>query len=407
MSVGERFVNFVNQTPTVFHFGTNVRERLISEGYTELKEEEEWKEIPQKGFVIRESRELIAFNYTKTDKALIVGTHCDSPCFNLKPNQKKVSNSLKVFNVSPYGGGLWPTWFDRDLKVAGRVFYEEDGKILWKLYDSKDPIAFIPNPSEKKLSLESHFNPIFGTSKSIDFIEFLAQSLQIESKSIVSFDLFLVDSYESSIIGVNDQFIASPRIDNLSSTFTALEAFLNSQPNESINILAVFDHEEVGSDSRFGANGNLLFTVLKEICGSENSAYECLANSFLISSDCSHGVHPNYSHVHEVRHRPECGKGTALKQSPGSSYATNLESSSFFIRAVEKSGFRVQKIINRNDVPGGSTIGPGLSSQLGVLTADIGLPQLAMHSIREFMAIADLESQIKILTDLYNSFSGI
>ncbi|EAY15124.1 Clan MH, family M18, aspartyl aminopeptidase-like metallopeptidase [Trichomonas vaginalis G3] len=389
----EKFIDFIDQCPFPFQFCNYARGVLTAQGYTELQEQDEWKEIPAKGFFIRDHRALVAWNRGGMNGAVIVGTHDDSPCFKVQPNQKLGGKAPSVA-VTTYGGGLWKTFMDRELRCAGIVYEQTENGMKPHLYDSKRGIAFIPSKT---------CIPIIGADPSIDLIDYVAKEINIDRSKILSYELGFVDARRPSFVGTKGEFVASERIDNLGSTFCGLEAFINSTPKDTFNVLVVFDHEEIGSDTHTGARSNLLESFFRRVIPKED--YEAfIAKSYLVSSDNAHAWHPNYQYKHEDNHRPLLAGGPVIKRSPGRQYATDLTSVYPFVKATELCGVPYQVMMNRNDIPSGSTIGPFASAGLGIATIDIGQPQLAMHSIREFIAAADFDLLIKVLKTIYERY---
>ncbi|KAK8893473.1 hypothetical protein M9Y10_021895 [Tritrichomonas musculus] len=410
MDFGEEICQFIQNCPTPFQFAQVASRLLLDAGYTELHENEDWGENPpKKGFVIREKRALIAFNIGGYESGIIVGTHCDSPVLRLDQNCEKVKTKYQVLDCNNYGGGIWMRWIDRPLRLAGCVIKKNHEIVP---FDSIDPIAVIPSLAVHFGNLQKNdhqaniTNPIFALPNSTTLKQYICKKLNLEEWQIAAHELSLVDAYPPKIIGVNKQFLSSQRIDNLTSTFSAIKAFLASEPNNTVNILTVFDFEEIGSNTSTGAKGDFLTTILHKILPTYNSNKfnAFIARSLVVSSDNAHAVHPNYSSKHDVMHAPPMGSGVVLKKSPGVQYATDMASSYPLKKAAEVSGVPLQYLINRNDIPSGSTIGPHVSTLVGIPTVDIGQPQLAMHSIRELVTVKDVEYNTKLLIELYNHY---
>ena len=419
METGKAFCDFVNSCPTPYQFGSYAREKLVSAGYTELQDSECWdlKTLPKKGFVLRDNRGLIAFQFPEsfniTDKKniipiLVIGTHCDSPCFKAKPNFASESGGLRQINVCQYGGGQWFTWFDRELRCAGRVFIKNGDKIEPRYFDSREPIAIIPSspflsPLSPTLDIQLNYNLITGSLETPTLTSYIAYQVGVSESDIVDYDISFLDAQPASLIGVHHEFVSTQRIDNLGSTFSALTAFLNSEAKSSFNMFCCFDHEEIGSMTKIGADSTYLNNTLIKIFGKDRMA-RIIPHSLCVSADNAHAIHPLYPEKHEELHASIMGNGLSLKRSPKSSYATELESAYPLKDAAKSVGCNIQNIINRNDVNGGTTIGPIIANQIGFLTVDVGQPQLAMHSIRETVAVKDIEESTKIFQELYNNF---
>lgn len=409
MSQIQDFLTFLNESPVPYLFTENIRKTLTNNGYVELSETDIWTDIPQKGFVIRGNRALVAFNIGGYDSAIIVGTHSDSPCLKIRDKPDFNSRNLKQVRVYTYGGALWYTWIGRDLRLVGSVIVrnkdetDKSKRLVQRNIDSVDPIAFIPNYTVelKTLSEDNAIRPIIGGKKSKSLIEYIAETLQVNEEDIVDWDLSFVDAQPPSALR---KFITSERLDNLGSTFSAVQAFLQSKPNNTINCLAVFDNEEVGSDSRFGAMSDLLPYVLKKLIIDPSQYYPFIARSLLVSSDNCHAYHPNFSKQYDTLHSPLLGNGVVIKKAPGASYATDMTSSFAIKHASQKLKIPIQYFMNKNDIPAGSTIGPIVSTLMGISTVDIGQPMLGMHSIRETMHFKDVTYLTQLLTELYNNY---
>lgn len=397
MEFGTELCTFIHNCPTPFQFVQHATQILLESGYSKLNEKRDWDQNITKGFVLREERSLIAFNIGGYESGIIVGTHCDSPV--LRPTKHFVSQKSKQScstKVGEYGWVMSNTWKNRPLRLAGCVFMKGNNRMI--PFDSIEPVAIIPNELE---------DPIYGTSKmTTPLIKYVCDKLNIKKKDIKSHELSFVDANPPKLIGSSKEFLSSQRIDNLTSTFAALKAFLNSKPNKTINVLVVFDFEEVGSDAPTGSRSNFLSRVLHKILSAFNkSEYNAfIAKSLAISNDNGHAVHPNFSSFHDEMHAPKMGEGVVVKKSCCDSFATDMTSSFPVIKAAEIAGVPIQKFIIRNDMKSGTTIGPIISTDLGIATVDLGTPQLAMHSIREIVAVKDVEYNMKLLIELYNHY---
>jgi aspartyl aminopeptidase len=402
------FLDFLDKCPTPFQFGSFATSLLSSHGYSELSEDSQWPTIPSKGFLIRDGRTLLAFNIGDApDSAVIVCTHSDSPCIQLKPQfSDKASAGLQSLRVCVYG---WPTsftWRNRDLRVAGRVYHRVEGGIRATLFDSRKAIAFLAPPIKEetpgKLDVDNDLRPVFAIEGGRSFLEYVAEKIGVSADSITDWDLFLVDAQKPAAVGANKEFVTSRKIDNLGSTFSALTAFVQSRPGKTINILVVFDHEEVGSMTRHGAHGRLIKEFLGRLLGEDFP--RVAANSLIVSADNTHGLHPNFAAKHDEMLPAGIGKGVVVKHRLHSEYATTLTTAFPITKAAEHSGVSLSRFLGLVCSGGGSTVGPVLTLWNGIPTVDIGQPQLAMHSAREFIAFADVEAMTKLLTDLYENY---
>jgi aspartyl aminopeptidase len=403
MDLAQEFIDFVNKCPTPYHFVDYASKALESAGYVEIYEKSE-SDIPQKGYVVRDGRAIIAFNIGGRESVCAVGSHCDSPCLKVVPGQTAGSSRDHGVSCALYGGGLWYTWFNRDLRLAGRVFTLEGKVISRRLFDSGRAIATIPGLKgipEKGMSVDTDLKPILGAGTQ-NLVPYVAKVLEVPPEAIMGWELSFVDAEPATICGSRGELLVSPRLDDLASAFCALKAFLQSTPGKTISVMATFDHEEEGSLSEAGAKGNFLPTVLKRILGDD---YEpVMARSIALSCDNAHAVNPAYSELHDGIHRPRMGDGPIIKKSPGSSYATDLTSCYVVRKSAEKLGLDLKFIQNRNDILGGSTIGPFLATAMGMAVVDMGPAQLGMHSARETMGARDIEGLTRLLADVYTNY---
>jgi aspartyl aminopeptidase len=415
----------------------------------------------------------------------MIGAHTDSPCLRIKPMSKRQSDGFLQVAVETYGGGLWHTWFDRDLSIAGRVMVKtKSGTIEQRLVKVERPILRIPTlaihldrQENFQFNKETQLFPIAGlaqaelnrqgkTEESKDeekktdgpfeplatpmqrhhsyIVEIVAEEAGASPEDIVDFELVLYDTQKSVIGGLNNELIFSPRLDNLMMSYCSVEGLLNSLSSSSaldgdstIRLIALFDHEEIGSQTAQGADSNLLPAVIRRLsvlpASESNSdksydkldevsatAYEqTLATSFLVSADMAHSVHPNYPAKYEAQHRPEMNKGTVIKINANARYATNspgiilLQEAARRARKASSSvtsnteGVPLQLFVVRNDSSCGSTIGPMLSAAMGARTLDLGNPQLSMHSIRETGGAHDVEHAINLFESFFVHFEEL
>ena len=393
----------------------------------------------------------------------MIGAHTDSPCLRIKPVSKKQSEGFIEVGVETYGGGLWHTWFDRDLSIAGRVMVrKEGGEIVQKLVKVNRPILRIPtlaihlDRQEKfEFNKETQLFPIAGLlaaelnhhgrveedtkveSKDVDsagfctlkapterhhpyLVDVIAKEAKVDPSSILDFEMILYDTQKSCIGGLNEELIFSARLDNQEMSFCATEGLIRSlsRPealaNESsIRLISLFDHEEIGSKTAQGADSNVLPSILRRlsVLGSkdaETTAYEqSLSSSFLISADMAHSVNPNYAAKYESDHKPEMNKGTVIKINANARYATNSPGIVLLQEVARKVKTPLQLFVVRNDSSCGSTIGPMLSAALGTRTLDLGNAQLSMHSIRETGGLFDVGYAVKLFQGFFEHYSHI
>lgn len=497
------FLEFVGNSPSAFHAVTNAKERLISAGFTELRERDVWKTssdsvgqddvrgaepvdtskipaaantIPSVGatatksssdslspggkyFFTRNQSSILAFQLPTAFKSAdalsfaMVAAHTDSPCFKLKPNFAQTNLGYLQVGVQIYGGGLWHTWFDRDLGVGGRVVSRgSDGSIKSHLVRIDRPILRIPNLAIHlttnrtegfKPNIETNMVPILGlveqkvnekadTSDSAvaaapALLEAVAKEAGVTVSDIIDYELCLYDIQKPALGGMNEEFVLSARLDNLMMSYCSLQALIQasgvSAPSNSVRIVSLFDNEEVGSQSAYGAGSQMLENTLKRIVStvgnSQSSALEsAIHRSYLISADMAHAVHPNYQEKHEREHRPRMNAGVVIKINANQRYTTTSVTGAI-LRDIAKRGLvkaaraksdnpsiPVQSFVVRNDSPCGSTIGPMLST-MGLRTVDVGNPQLAMHSIREMAGSADVDHAIDLFEAFYEHYEDV
>ena len=410
----EGLLQYLNNSPTAFHAVENAAVLLREKGFRELKETESWS--LQKGgkyFVVKNGSAFVAFVVGDGDLSKegfrIIGAHTDSPCLKIKPGACSVTPDgyVKV-NVEIYGGAILNTWFDRPLAVAGRLVVKEDGVLKNKPVQIDKPIFLIPNlcihfhrdVNEKgAYNKQTDLLPLFcmkeeEMEKEDYLFRLIREETGTEKADIVDCELFLYEYQRGIFTGKNQEFLSASRIDDLSMVYAGLSALTQAKPGAACQVLAAFDNEEVGSTTAQGANSGLLRELLNRICKNlgltDEGYFQAIANSTSVSADLAHAVHPNYSDKHDAETRPVLGGGPVIKYSASQRYATTAVSAAYFMEACGRAGVSCQKFVNRNDIAGGSTIGPALSGLTTIPTVDMGAPILAMHSIREFGAVADM-----------------
>ncbi|KIY46623.1 peptidase M18, aminopeptidase I [Fistulina hepatica ATCC 64428] len=443
-----RFLSFVNASPTPFHAVSVAASRLEGAGFRKIKEKDTWEDEVKPGgkyYFVRNQVALIAFTLPQQWKqgtgVSIVATHVDSPNLRVRPVSKSVKSGYLQVGVETYGGGIWRTWMDRDLSVAGRVVMaDKDGSFTSKLLKIDQPILRIPSlaihldkPSDDpfKPNLETEFLPILGIVESqlnasepekpaptttskvqnnhhSQLLSALADELSVAPDVIHDFELCLYDTQPAVLGGLNNEFIFSPRMDNLVSSFCAVEALADSEPTVAgnVNCIALFNHEEIGSVSTTGAQSDLLPTLLNRLNPVPGSLAQSIAGSFLISSDMAHGMHPNYPSKYQEQHRPALNGGVVIKTNAKQRYASDVITIFLLKQLAEKSGVNVQDYEVRNDMACGSTVGP-LLSKIGVRTVDVGNPMLSMHSIRETAGSQDVQSCIDLFGTFFKEFATV
>ena len=419
-------LEFIDLSPTPFHAVEEMKSKLIEQGYSELRESDAWELTNNsKHFVTRNDSSLIAFIVgTKTKDASgfkIIGAHTDSPNLKLKPNPSYEKKGYLQLGVETYGGVLLTTWTDRDLSLAGRVIIKGKKQPQSKLILFDEPLLRIPqlaihlnrDVNEKGLTLnkQNHLPPIFslsdkkGSNKNL-LEKRVAQKLKCKSADILNMELSLYDTQSGAIGGAEGEFIFSSRLDNLASCHAALQALTESKTKDPMTrVIAFYDDEEVGSDSAQGAGSPFLKDVLERLTlESDNpreTFFRSMANSFFISADMAHAVHPNYPEKHDPQHMPVLNGGPVIKCNSNQRYATEGVSSAWFEMLCKKAGVPVQKFVVRSDLGCGSTIGPITAANLGIRTVDVGNPMLSMHSIREMAGAKDHLPLIKAFKEYF------
>ena len=418
----QKLLNFLQTSPTPYHCVSNVIAGLQDAGFVELKENSDWSNIAfGHYYTTRNDSSIVAFKYNQkpVDHGFrIVGAHTDSPCLKIKPNAITSNNGYMKFAVEVYGGVLLNPWFDRDLALAGRVTVQlKKGEIQNLLLNIEQPIAFIPSLAihldreaneSRSINKQKHLPPVICRTdkKGTDFESILLgwikqQHKKISVSKVLSYELSLYDHQQPNTVGINKEFIASARLDNLLSCYAAVESLVSSR-KKSNQVIVLNDHEEVGSGSTSGAQGTFLHSVLSRICGDAENLHRAIHHSMLISADNAHGVHPNYVEVHEPEHQPLINNGPVIKVNNNQRYATNSETEAVFKSVCEQTKTPCQMVVVRSDMGCGSTIGPITATRLGIRTVDIGVPQLGMHSIRELAGVADQDHLVKSLKGFFD-----
>jgi aspartyl aminopeptidase len=404
-------LGFLDASPTPFHATQNMAGMFTNAGFMRLYEEQKWAlKEGEKYFVVRNDSSIIAFTYPKDKNYVMVGTHTDSPNLKLKPNPVIKEHGVVKFGVEPYGGLLLNPWFDRDLSLAGRVFYlDSKNMIKDALIDVKKPIAVIPSlaihldreaNSSKSINAQTDITPILSTSCEFDFEEFLKEQLKIggvdDANTLYANELSFYDTQRASYVGLNNDFIASARIDNLLSCYVGMLAICSVEDSRPVLFIAS-DHEEIGSESSSGAGGSFLEDTLRRLCEDHEEFVRMVRSSLMISIDNAHALHPNFPSKHDANHSPRINGGSVVKVNASQRYASNAKTISRFTNIARSLNEPIQNFVMRSDMGCGSTIGPITASRIGIDVLDVGLPTYAMHSIREICGSDDAHSLYKIL----------
>ncbi len=401
-------LDILRLSPTPHHAVANLAKQLASAGFEQVHESDDWTPDPGgRYYVIRGGSSLVAFikgGAPEESGLRIVGAHTDSPCLKIKPRPEIEQGDYLQLGVEVYGNALLNPWFDRDLSVVGSVIFSSgDGEMRSALIDFKDPIAVIPslaihldnNANESHpINKQQHLPAIVQIEKhGLDFRELLLQKVSAEypdkqAEEVLDYDLYVYDTQPATLLGLRQDFIAGARLDNLLSCYAGMRSLLDSGGKQT-RVLVCNDHEEVGSQSSLGAQGPFLGAVLLRLCGDDMRLARAAQRSMFISADNSHGVHPNYADKHDTNHGPVINKGPVIKINANQRYATSGETSALFRRICRKAGVPVQVFVSRTDLACGSTIGPITAAATGIKTVDVGVPQFAMHSVRELSGSRD------------------
>lgn len=420
-------LNFIDASPSPWHAVESVAKLLNENGFKPLIENQPWQ-FKKNGryYVVRDGASIIAFvigNQALADTGFrIVGAHTDSPGLRLKPKAAFSNQGIAQLGVEVYGGPILATFTDRDLSLAGRVMVRDGGAHVARHVQFNSSIVRLPNlaihmnreVNDKGLVLnkQTGLPLIFGFSADsaeaqTQLTNALAKQLNVDAADIITWDLNVYDTQKGSFWGLNDEFIANSQLDNLASCHAAISALLSNKKPDSTSICALFDHEEVGSESATGASGSFMSDVITRICASTDTSAEdrlrALANSFFISADMAHAYHPNHASSFEPCHHALVNQGPVIKTNANQRYSTNADTAARFIQLCKRAEVPYQQYAHRTDLGCGSTIGPILAAQLGVASIDVGNPMWAMHSIRESAGVLDHSYMIAVLKALFNS----
>ena len=404
---------FLDSAHSVYHAAAALSETLEQAGYRLLKETNPWNLVPGgKYYLTRGGSAIVAFRIPegKPGSFLISASHADRPCFKVKENGELKSAYTRLA-VERYGGMLIAPWLDRPLSVAGRVLVETESGVESRLIDIDRDIALIPNVA---IHMNRSANDGYKWNPAVDTIPLLGGkdakgklSKLLEEAAggkILGHDLYLYVRQKAAVWGIDNEYISSAALDDLECAWGCAQGFLNAKSSESIPVLCVFDSEEVGSNSNQGAASMLLPDVLARICAARKlDVNRMLAQSFLISADNAHALHPNHPEYADANNAPVMGGGIVLKFSANQRYCTDGVSAAIFRKVCGKADVPAQTFFNRADTLGGSTLGNISLTHVSVPTADIGLPQLAMHSCYETAAVADAIYLVNAMTAYYGS----
>lgn len=401
--MSDAFLDFIQASPSSYHAAHEVAARLHDAGFTEQVETHDWSATPGGHYLIRGGA-LMAWWVPSPEAAAfrIIGSHTDSPGFKLKPRGDLGTATFQQAGVEIYGGPIIPSWLDRELRLAGRIVLN-DGTTRNVVTDGDFRIPHLAIHLDRsaneglKLDRQAHTQPIYSVGNpDVEVLDLVAAAAGVAKEDIASHDLITVDAQPGALFGVDKQLIAAGRMDNLSSVYASLEAFLAATATATdVLVLAAFDHEEIGSASTTGAAGPILEDVLGRTACALGRDFEetkqMYARSTCVSADAAHSVHPNYVSRHDAVNYPVLGQGPVAKVNSNQRYASNAVTVGMWERACRAAGVPSQVFAGNNNSPCGSTIGPITATRLGIETVDVGIPLLSMHSARELAHVADMK----------------
>lgn len=409
-------LTFIDQSPSPFHAVDTIAKTLSAVGYTRLSESSPWQLAPGgKYFVTRNGSSLLAFRIPRADFTgfLFSASHSDAPTFRVKENaEMEGSDGYLRLNTEGYGGMLCAPWLDRPLTVAGRALVQKGDTIETRLVYVDRDLLMIPNVAIHmnreanngyKYDLKCDMVPLLGLGKSKGaFKAAVAQAAACAPADILGWDLVLAPRQKGLIWGMENEFISSPRLDDLQCAYGCFQGFLTAADSDSVPVFALLDNEEVGSRTKQGADSTFLSDLVDRICAAlGRDRATAVANSFLVSADNAHAVHPNHPEYADPTHRPAMNNGLVIKH--GSRYATDGAAQAVFAALCRKAGVPVQQFFNRSDLAGGGTLGNIANAHVSMNTVDIGLPQLAMHSCFETAGVKDTDYLIQAMAAYYSA----
>ena len=407
----ENLLKFIDNSPSAYHTVESVRNQLVSAGFTQITPADSSAYTDGgKHFVIIGGSSIIAFE-GKGAGFMITASHSDSPSFRVK-NGYELHSTYNRLSVEKYGGMIHYTWLDRPLSIAGRVVVSTDNGIEERLVNLDKDSMIIPSVA---IHLNRGVNDGAKHNPAVDLIPLLgrnnssvesalAEKLSVNPSDIISHDLFVYNREQGRVCGISDELIVSPRLDDLQCVHASLRGFLEAPANQNaVKVLAVFDNEEVGSETKQGAASSALYDTLKRIAGTEDKYYAMLENSFMVSADNAHALHPNHPELSDKENAPLLGGGVVIKHNGNQRYTTDGVSEAILRSIGAKAEISFQHYYNRADIPGGSTLGSIATTKVPLISVDIGLPQLAMHSATETAAVSDYIEMEKLITAVYSS----
>ena len=423
-SFAREVIEFIDESPSTYHVVKNCSDILDENGFERIMPREKW-EIKKGGkyFLKKSSSTIIAFtvgeDFDVKNGFKIFGAHTDSPCFRIKPNPEIVTENVVRLNTEVYGGPILSTWFDRPLSFSGRVFVESDNAFKPKKYfiNYDKDLFIIPslcihqnrgvndgmaiNAQKDTLPLVT----ITDEKEKFSLKKLLAKQLKVKEDKILSYDLNLYSREKGCLLGANEEFISVGRLDNLAALHAGLMSLVDNKDKKNTCVVVGYDNEEIGSNSIQGADSPTLKNILERISNAMKLSFEehqqALANSFVISNDAAHSIHPNYLEKSDPTNEPKINAGPVIKMAANKSYITDGYSKSVIEKIAKDSKIPIQTFVNRSDVRGGSTIGPIQQSQIRILGIDIGSPLLSMHSVRELGGVDDHYNLYRLISEFF------
>ena len=412
----QTLLRFLQNGKTQFHVAALAKEFLDAHNFTQVSDRENLAKLAAGRYYLAPFSSIVIpfIKGKRTTQVRIACAHTDFPMLKVKPNPELKKQGYLQINVEPYGGLIKETWFDRPLGLAGKVICKSDSIFHpeIRLFDSEKPVAIIPNlaphlkrgSKEGELDVQKELIPIVDMIPSSNedshfLLSYVANRLNVRADDILDFDLYLYICDAPTTVGINDAFVTSPRIDNISSVCAILEGLADTEPSDTLCIGALFDNEEIGSRSKQGADSHLLADIVKQLSGRHELALT--TDGFYLSVDVAHATHPNYSEKSDITNPVLLGNGVVLKSSASQRYVSDSEAGACIIDLCNTNHIAFQKAVNRSGMPGGQTLGPILSSYRPMRACDIGIPVLAMHSASELMHKDDYSALSNLLKQFY------
>lgn len=415
-------IEFIHKSPSCYHAVENIAQTLRNHGFVELSEGQKWN--LEKGgsyFVRRNLSAVMAFKIPQNDLRgfQIAASHCDSPTFKIKENMDiVVDGAYTRLNVEKYGGMICAPWFDRPLSVAGKIVIRQGDKIVSKLVNIDRDLLMIPNLAIHmnrevndgyKYSVQKDMLPLLGDENAKGkFMDLVAENAGVAKEDILGTDLFLYCRNHGTVWGAEEEYISSPKLDDLQCTYANLQGFLRGSHPDAASVYAVFDNEEVGSGTKQGAAGTMLLDTLLRINESLGRSHEeyltALASSFMVSADNAHAVHPAHLDAADLTNHPHMNHGIVIKFSANQKYCTDSVSAALFRAICTRADVPTQVFHNHSDILGGSTLGNLSNAQVSLNMVDIGLAQLAMHSPYETAGAKDTAYLVRAMEEFFSTF---